>query len=72
MPSRRVLGERADGALAAQAPARADRVLGVQLGAVVLAERRRDAALREIARRRRSRPFVSDSTSASSATQSAA
>ena len=71
-PRGRLLGQRANGALAAEAAAGAQRVLGVQARRVALAERRRDAALRVVAVRREDGPFASRSTSASAAALSAA
>ena len=58
--SRRLLGENVDGARAAEATARAERVLGVQGRVVVLAHGRGDASLREQARRGEKRPLRED------------
>ena len=54
-PRRRLLGQHADGALAAEPAAGAQRVLGVQRRTVVVGERRGDAALRVPAVRGRDR-----------------
>ena len=65
--------EHPDRALAAEPATGAQRVGGVQRRIVALADRRRDAALRDVAvRARRSARFESSSTSASAAAHNAA
>jgi 8-oxo-dGTP diphosphatase len=56
-PRRRLARQDGDGARAAETPAGGDRVLGVQGRIVIRADRRRDATLREVTRRRLDRPL---------------
>jgi hypothetical protein len=62
-PGRRLSGERRDRARARQAATREQRVLRVELGRVVVADRSCDAALRERARRREQRALRDESDS---------